>query len=180
MGVIDHIDGESRRIYLSIDTVNNDVHPIEIYKEMRALRAQDEELRKYDVFLTAYGNIPKGGGKATERYVQCNDGTRIIPYDTNHILTITGTLITDDGQEGVACIDRSTLSITSIVDINYVPPQVEVITVISTGGLTTQNMDDIRDKVWSKDIDTITDTRSIGWHVKNKLVTVAKMIGLLD
>jgi hypothetical protein len=135
MTIIASIDGPNRDIYLHADTVDAEVHPIDIYKEMRALRRTTESLRNYTVFLSAYGNVPKGAGKATERYVVCNEGTRIIPYDASHQLTITGTIITDDGQEGIACFDRTGLTPGTVVDINYVPPQVEVITISSGSGL---------------------------------------------
>jgi len=131
--MIASIDGENRLIYLDASTVNASIHPIDIYKEMRTMRAADESLRKYEVFLKAYGNVPTGNGKATERGVQTIDGTTIVPYDVSQILTITGTIITDDGNAGVYCFNRSGLSPSVEVDINYVPPQVEVIT-ITTGG----------------------------------------------
>ena len=148
MPVIDHIDGPNRDIYLHADTVGGSVHPIDIYKEMRALRRTDEALRKFDVFLTARGNDSKGGGKFTERYVICNGGTRIIPYDVSHTLTVTGTIITDDGQEGISCFDRSPNAPTTVVDINYVPPQVEIITVNTGSGVSAQDVLDIADQVW--------------------------------
>lgn len=135
MPVIDYIDGANRDIYLHADTVGSSVHPMDIYREMRALRRTDESLRKWNLFIAAFGNVPKGGGKFTERYIQLLEGTRIIPYDISHALTVTGTIITDDGQEGVACFDRTPLSGSTVVDINYVPPQVEVITVSSGSGL---------------------------------------------
>lgn len=127
MTLIASIDGPNRDIYLHADTVGASFHPIDVYKEMRTLRLNDESLRKYDPFLSARGNVAKGAGKFTERFVICNAGARLIPYDTSHELTITGTIITDDGQAGVACFDRSPLTPTTIVDINYEPPQVEVI-----------------------------------------------------
>jgi len=135
MPLIASIDGPTRRIFLDISTVGTTINPIDIYKEMRALRSSNLELRKYDVFLSAFGNVAKGSGKFTERYVQENSGTRIIPYDASQELTITGTIITDDGQEGVACFDRTPLTSTTVVDINYIPPQVEIITVATGSGL---------------------------------------------
>lgn len=135
MPVIDHIDAENRDIYLHADTVGAEVNPIDIYKEMRTLRRTDESLRKYDVFLEAKGNEPKGGGAFTERYVICLQGTRIIPFDVTHQITITGTIITDDGQSGISCFDRTPLTPTTVVDINYVPPQVEVIVISGGSGL---------------------------------------------
>jgi len=131
MAVIASIDGPNRLIYLSAATVGVDLQPMDVYKEMRALRRTDENLRKYDVFLRAYGNVSKGGGKYTERYVVCIDGTRIVPYDAIQELVVVGVIITDDGQEGISCFDRS--PIINHVDIAYVPPQVEVI-VIEVGG----------------------------------------------
>jgi len=70
------------------------------------------------------------------------EGTRIVPFDTDQELTITGVIITDDGQEGVAAFDRSNLNANTQVDINYEPKQVEVI-VVTTGGsaLTTEEHD---------------------------------------
>ena len=132
MAVIDHIDGENRDVYLHADTVGVDVHPIDIYKEMRTLRRTDESLRNFDLFLQAKGHDKKKEGKYTERYVVCLDGTRIIPYDTSHTLTITGVIITDDGQEGISCFDRTPLTPSTLVDINYQPLQVEVIYVGGT------------------------------------------------
>lgn len=138
MALIDHIDPINRRIYLSADTVDTSINPIDIYKEMRELRRLDESLRPYDIFMEGKGHIPKGSGKYTERYTVLIEGTLLVPYDTSHTLTITGTVITDSGYEGVYCFDRSPLSSTTTVSINYVPPQVEVITVQAGSGLSTE------------------------------------------
>ena len=127
MALIDYIDPIARRIHLSIDTMNTAWHPVDLYREVRALRRTDETLRQYDNFMEGAGNIDKGGGKATERYFTLLDGTRIVPYDSSHILDITGTLITDDGFEGAFCFDKSSLSVGVSVDIQYAPKQVEVI-----------------------------------------------------
>ena len=135
MAVIDHIDGPNRDIYLHIDTMDAEVHPVDIYKEMRTLRRTDENLRKYDLFLKAEGYVSKGEGKFTAILVTCLDGTRIIPYDSTHVLTITGEIITDEETSGVACFDRSGLTPGVEVDINYVPPQVEVIEIASGSAL---------------------------------------------
>jgi len=151
MALISSIDGTNRKIYLSSDTVDTSIHPIDIYKEMRTLRANDEELRKFDLFMRAEGNVPKSSSTFTERYVILLEGTLIVPYDTTHTLTITGTIITDDGKEGVYCFDRSNL--TSQVDISYVPKQVEVIVV--QGGLSTDEHDRLMalpESVWDVDL----------------------------
>jgi len=138
MGLISHVDGINRDIYLSSDTVGAPIHPIDLYKELRTLRKVNEALRMFYPFLAAKGYDPKGGDKYTERYVVCLHGTRIIPYNVSHTITVVGTIITDDGQEGIACFDRTPLSPTTKVDINYVPPQVEVIRVSVGSGLTAE------------------------------------------
>ena len=135
MALIDYIDGPNRNIYLSASTVNTTITPMDIYKEMRTLRANDETLRSFTVFMSAFGNVPTGPATATARFVQLNNGTRIIPYDTSHELTIVGTIITDGGQSGIVAFDRTLLSASTVVDINYVPPQVEVITIAGGSGL---------------------------------------------
>lgn len=132
--MIDHIDPLNRLVYLDDSTVNATIQPIDIYREMRNLRQNDETLRPYDVFMTMKGAEKKNqdGTKRTERYLVLLEGTLIVPYDTSHTLTVDGTIITDSGLEGVQTFDRANLSAGTEVDINYVPKQVEVIT---TGGL---------------------------------------------
>lgn len=133
MPLISYIDPVARDIHLHADTVGASIHPMDIYREVRTLVRTTPELRKFKQFMDGRGAAVKGGGKTTERYVVLLEGTRIVPYNVSHDLTVTGTVITDDGQEGISCFDRSPLSSTTRVDINYIPPQVEVITVNISG-----------------------------------------------
>lgn len=141
MALISSINGLTREIFLSITTTNTSINPIDIYKEMRTLRRTDSTLRKWDLFMESAGNVSKGGGKFTERYVTLLDGTVIVPYDADGYLTVTGTVINDAGQEGVDVFDRSGLI--SDIDINYIPPQVEIIEVSSNSAVTAQDLLDI-------------------------------------
>lgn len=186
MALIDHIDGENRRIYLSSETKNTSIHPIDIYKEMRTLRRENEDLRKYDVFMKAYGNVYKGSGKYTERYVVLQNGCKIVPYNEDHFLTITGTFITDDGGEGIACFDRSLLDDDVTVDINYIPPQVEIV-YINTGGsgLSQEEHDKLMslpesftlDENTSKMIETIYNLETGNWEIKDNQMIFYKLDG---
>lgn len=99
MAVIQSIDGAARRVYLHADTVDASWEPVELYREYRALRRTDETLRRYDALLLMEGNIPKGGGKATPRYMLLLDGTRIVPFDASGVTTVAGEIITDDQAE---------------------------------------------------------------------------------
>ena len=94
---IDYIDGESRRIYLKEGV--SDFYPIEdIYHEYRHLRRTDENLRKWEPFLLAEGNISKGGGAFTPRYVMLLDGTKIIPFNESLQVNQLGDMITDNAD----------------------------------------------------------------------------------
>lgn len=182
MSLIDHIDGTTspRRVYLDASTIGTSVHPIDLYREMRSLRRTDETLRKFDLFMSAFGSVPKGGGKFTERYVRLND-CRIIPFDTGHTITITGTLITDDGLEGVLAFDTSTLSSLTSVNINYVPPQVEVVTVAIGSGVTAQDKIDIANQsasaVWAITTVSLNVVGTIGHFVSTRLLTLLNFLG---
>lgn len=168
MPVIASIDGPNRRIYLSADTVNATVTPVEIYREERALRRTDESLRQFDKFMEMSGNESTGPSTATARIGRLLDGTRIVPFDTSHELTIAGhQLITDDGQSGIGCFDRTPLSVSTVVDINYVPPQVEVITILSGSGVTETDKDDIRDRLLNATIASFNTVGTFGEAVND-------------
>jgi len=153
MAVIASIDGPNRLIYLHADTQDAEIDPMDIYKEMRTFRRTDEELRKFDVFLRGSGYEPKGAGKFTPKLVTCLLGTRIVPYDATHELTITTEIITDEATAGIACFDRTSLSGGVEVDINYVPQQVELIELVGGSGLSQEEHD------WLEEISIFTSLK---------------------
>lgn len=159
MPAIQSITGSPRRIYLHVDTVSAGLQSFDLfYRDYRIMREDDDTLQVFSPFLVARGNIPKGGGKFTPRYVQLLGGTLIVPYNTSHELLVTFEIITDDGRSGIDCFDRSPLSATSRIDINYAPPQVEIIK-ISTGG--TALTDDEHNRLMSIPTQTLlTDERA--------------------
>ncbi|URC15231.1 hypothetical protein GD1_107 [Paraglaciecola Antarctic GD virus 1] len=182
MTLIDSIDGITRRIFLHADTVGASINPIDIYKEMRTLRRTDESLRKFSLFMSASGNLPKGGGKFTERFVTLLTGTKIVPFDTDQELTVVGTIITDDGTEGIAAFDRSSLNVTTTVDINYIPPQVEIIT-ISTTGSVVPSANEISNAVWNNTkavdlIEAISQLDTINKTQSDMILEIYRLYGL--
>jgi hypothetical protein len=154
MTIIASIDPSTspRRIFLHADTVGPDFDPMNAYKEMRTLRATDETMRPYDVFMTSQGNEITGPSTATPRRVRM-ENSRFIPYDTDQELNVVGEVITESGGSGTEAFDRTPLSVGTVVDINYIPPQVEIIFVNSGSGVTPQNIIDIADSVWDEIID---------------------------
>ncbi len=122
--VIDHIDGQSRRIYLKQGV--SDFYPIEdIYHEYRYLRRTDEARRVWEPLLKAEGNIPKGAGAFTPRYVVLLDGTKIVPYNETIQLNQLGDMITDDPDTDATLYDVSQLTVPKPIFIK--PSEAEVI-----------------------------------------------------
>lgn len=124
--VIDHIDTTLKRIFLKIGV--REYHPIDdIYKEVRYMRRTDESLQKFKCFVSQGGNIFKGGGKYTPRYIIYNWGYRVVPANEAHNLYVSGEQITDDGQSGPDCMDTTLLSPGVSVVIHYEPPSAEIV-----------------------------------------------------
>lgn len=136
MPLVTAVDYPNKLIFLGPDSVGVTVLPIDIYTEMRERRRLNADNdRSFFPMVTAFGNESIGGGSSTPRYTNLAAGVRIVPFDTDHSLLIRGNLIsTDEGLAGRDLFDRS--SLTSEVDIDYQPPQVEIITVATGGALT--------------------------------------------
>lgn len=136
--MIDYIGGENRRIYLRQGVT--EFHPVDdVYKEMRTLRKNDEDLRRWDLFMEAVGNEPKGGGKSTPRYAKLLDGCKIVPYDESGTITVLGELLNDTPDTDPEVFDLSTLS--NAVIIKYAPTNAEIIYITSGSGLSTDEHD---------------------------------------
>jgi len=137
--LIEREDYPNRRIYLSVDSVGVNLLPVDIYREhreRRRLNASGERL--FLPMVSAFGNQQIGSGKRTPRFTDLASGVKIIPYDTTHIVPVRGALIsTADELEGPDLFDRAGL--VSVVDIDYQPPQVEIITVPTGGGLSAED-----------------------------------------
>lgn len=138
MSLIASEDYSNKRIFLSADSVGVDVLPIDIYREHRArrrLNANNE--RNFSAMILAFGNEQIGAAKFTPRFTNLASGVKIVPYDTTHALRIRAALISvQDQLEGADLFDRS--SLLASVDIDYQPPQVEIITVPTGGALTSE------------------------------------------
>ena len=122
MAVVSTFDGANRRIYLSAVTVNSEWHPVDIYREYRAERRTNESFRVWDSFMSMEGNIPKGGGKATPRFLLLLGGVKIVPYDAVGTTTSTGEIITDDQSD---VFDYT--SLTNPLVVNIAAPEAEIL-----------------------------------------------------
>ena len=179
MTIISRIDPTTspRRIYLHSDTVGVSFQPMDAYKEMRTLRASDESLRAYDVYMTAQGNQPTGPSTATPRRVRMENSV-FVPVNTDHVLTVIGEVITSSGSSGVAAFDRTPLDLSTTVDINYIPPQVEILYINTGSGVTAQDKLDIATSVWTSPIINMADKTTIGGYISKTLLSIPKFLGL--
>lgn len=134
MPLVASIDYANRLIYLSAATMNVALDTMDVYKEVRALRRTAEGHRKFKPIIVAGGNIEKIAGQTyTPSYVQLLYGTRIIPYDTSHRITLVRDTFTDDGFAGRDCFDRAPLTAGVEVDIDVQVDKIEIVRV-ATGG----------------------------------------------
>lgn len=136
MPIVDSVNYVTRRVYLHSDTVGVDLDTMDIYKEVRALRAADAQTpqphRSFKPMIVQGGNIQKTPTTKTAKYVQLLYGCRIVPYDTDHTLRVIRDTFTDDGVDGSDCFDKS--SLVNDVDIDYEVDKVEIVEVIVGGG----------------------------------------------
>lgn len=115
MALIQSIDYLTKRIYLSIDSVGITLDTMDIYREVRTLRAINENDRKFDPMIVAGGNIQKTASKFTQPYVQLLYGCEIIPYDSDQVLTLVRDTFSDDGREQAQCFNLTGLSSTVVI-----------------------------------------------------------------
>ena len=108
--IISSINGLTRRIYLKAGV--SDYFPIEdLYHEYRRIRSLDtNSIRKYEPLIKAEGNVPKGGGAFTPRYVVLLDGTKIVPFNESLQINQLGDMITDNPDIDATLYDISGLT----------------------------------------------------------------------
>lgn len=147
MPVVASFDWPNRRIYMAEATW----HPLDVYREMRADRRLNEYGRQFDPLVKYDGNVPKGGGKFTPRYMTMLQGAKIVPVDggTEPITDVQGEIITDDQTP---FIDVS--SLTTKPQVNYAPAEAEIIEVMTGSGINAQDIVDIAEAVRARLLST--------------------------
>ena len=122
--IVSSWDGLNRRIILKQGV--SDYFPIEdLYAEYRNERRTNELFRIWDALLRAEGNIPKGGGAFTPRYVVLLDGAKIVPYNETLQINQLGDIITDDPDTDPTLYDISGLTVAKPIFIK--PSEAETI-----------------------------------------------------
>ena len=129
--IISTWDGENRRAYLAEGV--SDFYPIEdVYHEYRNQRRLDLELRKYDALLRAEGNISKGAGAFTPRYVVFLDNFKLIPFNDSDQINQLGDIITDDPDVDPTLYDTTTLTVPKVI---YIKPSAAETIQLNSGSI---------------------------------------------
>lgn len=131
MTTVASVDYPAKRIYLSAATVGVPLDLLNVYRDVRALRAVTPAHRNFQPLIVAGGNVQKTATTYTQPYVQLLRGCYIVPYNAAQTLVVVREVFGDDGRYGVGCFDRSGLA--HIVDIDIQVSPVEVRTVSTTG-----------------------------------------------
>jgi hypothetical protein len=141
-------DYVNKRIYLHPDTVTAGFRPDIMQQEHRRrryLNAGGE--RKFRPMVSFRGNESKGGGKYFPKATLLASGVRIIPFDAAHNLKIKNEVACiPDGVSNQGCFDR--LSVLSNVDIDVDYSPIEIVTINTGSGVTTQDKEEIISGVW--------------------------------
>lgn len=120
------VDYEAKRIYLSVDTLGVPLDLLDVYRDVRALRAGTPEHRQYRPLIEAGGNVRKTATTFTQPYVRLLNGAAIVPFPAAQQLRVIREVFSDDGRYGVDCFDRSTVSGLVDIDIDMQINPVEV------------------------------------------------------
>ena len=131
---VSHVDYQTRRIFLHVDTVTEGFDSIEAYREIRALRQINAfGERNFLPLISAQGNEPTGPNTATPRRAVLAEGARYVPYDTDHTLRLlTETVIPSEGLSQQGAFER--VDIDASVDIDNQAPEVEIRIIRLDGG----------------------------------------------
>ncbi len=152
--VVETWDGSARRIRLKMGVTT--FHPItDLYHEYRYQRSTNEAFRVWEPLIRAEGNVAKGAGLFTPRYLVLLLGTKIMPYDESDTLTQDGEILTDDPDTDPSIYDTSELTVPKTIFVK--PVGAEVITVATGSGVTDEDKDDIIAGVWAVAERSLTD-----------------------
>lgn len=163
MSTVASVDYPGKRIYLSAATVGAPLDTMEVYRDVRSLRVTTDAHRAFRPMIVGGGNIQKTATAYTQPYVQLLYGCRIVPFNVAQSLLVTRDTFTDDGESGVGCFDRSTLTAEVDIDIQVAPVEVrEVVTGGggSSGGITTGQYNALLIAINSRSSLTLTEVKS--------------------
>lgn len=142
------IDFATKRIFLHLDTVTNGFDPVLAHFDIKALVSANATYQGYKMPTSAEGNVSKGGGKYTPKFVFMQTSWRWVPYAlVSHTLYLKAESISStEGLTDSFLFDRSTLSPSIYVDI---VPDYEKIEIREVNGLSDADGDTIATKVWT-------------------------------
>lgn len=164
-------DGPNKLIILPTAVYTIDVKEdlYEPWKEWVLLNDNSKYLQAF----SAVGGDPIGGANIIFPYFFLINGWKIRPHEANHVLTVTGAVLTD--VDGVSPF-IPTIGAYNVEIIRSVPVRAEMI--VSGSGVTAQDKLDIADEVWNKDSTTAFPSDTMGQYLTKKVLSLSKWLGL--
>jgi len=98
MSTVASVDYPAKRIYLSAATVGAALDLLDVYRDVRALRAVTPAHRAFRPMMAAGGNIQKTSTTFTQPYVQVLNGCYIVPYNAPGSVRIVREVFIDSAQ----------------------------------------------------------------------------------
>ena len=143
----------------------------ELYSRWKIWSQLDDNLKYSQAFRTVGGDPTVTGEFLGTTYFVLNNWV-IEPCSSSHTLTVVGNIFTDEGDSPF----QQPVGNYEIMIYNQFSNLSTVHEVSTTG--TTLTATEIRDTIMNTDLRTLTDNTTFGGWVANKLLTVAKFIGL--
>lgn len=149
MTQVSSIDFATKRIFLHLDTVTSGFDGTAAHFEIKALVQASSIFQGYPMPTSAEGNVSKGGGNYTARYLFLQTAWRLVPYDAvSHGLNLLCEIISADEITDSAVFDRSTISPTIYVDIITAYDKIEIREIVTGSAVLPQDLLDISRSVW--------------------------------
>ena len=143
----------------------------ELYSRWKIWTQTDDNTKYPQAFRTVGGDPTVTGQYLGTTYFVLNNWV-IEPCSSSHTLTVIGNIFTDDGDSPFQQPNGNY----EIMIYNQFSNLSTVLEVSTSGTSLTAN--EIRDTIMNTDLSTLTDTSTFGGWIANKLLTVAKFIGL--
>lgn len=170
MPAIVTFDGASRIITEISTGGDNSLDAREIYSEWKEWVTLSDNAKFLPAF-SVIGGEPTGPGQNAGSFFFLTNGWRLRPAELNHALTISGNLLVEGGVGSPIVNTLGAFNVPTFIERS------NLVTTVATGG-SSLTAAEIADAVWDELVDEHVTAGSFGEWARNRLLTVAKFLGL--
>ena len=161
-------DGPNKLFILAPGTVSLDVQ--DLYSRWKEWVALTDNM-KYAQALRVVGGDPTVGANSISNYFFLLNGWRVRPQEANHVLTVTGTLLDEEGADPFT----NTLGTWRVRIVQIVPLLAETIAVEGGGGGSAPTTAQIVSALLNAPAESYDSPGTIG-RIFNRVLTVARFL----